>query len=116
MTAQKTEQDYRDHGNFHEYDLIHFPQILEALRKIDRARQKLIDAQNNLVQILRSLDNEYTEQRFAEFYAAGGVTAADWEASYRKEWQEPNNALILSGHGQLRVVSLRRRSDHVVFK
>jgi hypothetical protein len=87
---------------FWEWHQIHFPAITKALGRIDHARKGLIAAQNNLVTVLNEMRNAYAHQRFVEFYAAGGVTAADWRACYTEQYQEPNPALKV--YRQLRVI------------
>jgi hypothetical protein len=88
--------------HFWEWHQIHYPAITKALRRIDRARKNLIAAQNTLVTLLNEMNNEYAHQRFVEFYAAGGVTAADWRARYTEKYLEPNPALKVCS--QLRVI------------
>ena len=86
---------------FWEYHELYYPQILKALKRVDRARSQLIAVQNNLVEVLRE-NNDYAKQKFSEFYAAGGVTAYDWQAYYTGGCHYPNKALI--SRGQLRMV------------
>jgi hypothetical protein len=79
-----------------------YPKILKALRKVDRARVKLIDAQNHLVSVIGFLNNREAEMAFFNFYAAGGVTAVDWKAFCKNPGTAPPNN---QRHGQLRVVA-----------
>jgi hypothetical protein len=88
--------------DYYEFGEIHFEVIAKALRRIDRARENLIAAQNALAAFLQTTNNAYTHQRFAEFYAAGGVTVQDWKARYVDQYQEPDPTLKM--RGQLRVI------------
>jgi hypothetical protein len=44
---------------FWEWSELHYPAISKALQRIDRARANLVAAQNNLVALLREMNNEY---------------------------------------------------------
>ena len=106
MTApyRTPEEDYL-FDCYHEFCVEHYPQILAALCKIDRARNRLMDAQNELVGILRGLNNPYSEKRFQEFYADGGVTARDWAEVYGDHnFIEDRPTPKIKGSGQLRIV------------
>lgn len=105
MKQNRMSERDKDFSDYYEYHEIHYPQILQMLRQVDRVRSKLITAQNDLVMLLRGINNEYSERQFLEFYAAGGITADDWKAKYEAEkdsYQEPKS---VTSWGQLRVVS-----------
>ncbi len=108
QTPKVISERERDFIDYYEYGEIHFHAILQKLRCIDRARENLIAAQNDLASFLSVTTNNYTQLRFAEFYAAGGVTAADWQVAYVDKYQEPD--LTLKTNGQLRVVRTPRES------
>lgn len=101
MQYERTPEANAEHAWFYEYHEYNYRQIWEALNKIDRARQKLIDAQNGLVVLLRNLNNPYTERRFQEFYAAGGVTAKDWKRNFEKQGERYIEDEPFVSHGQL---------------
>jgi len=61
----------------------HYDAILNGLKPIDRARHRLVEAQNDLGDLLRRT-NDYTLDEFTAFYTAGGVTAEDWAAFRRR--------------------------------
>jgi hypothetical protein len=77
-------------------------EIGQALARIDKRRRKLIDAQNNLVQLLRAA-TPFTRQTFSAFYSGGGITAQDWERN-RFAYTGVGVVHHLVGNGQLRVV------------
>lgn len=74
--------------------------VAAALGRIDRARSKLIEAQNELTETLAG-SNDYTRSMFTGFYAAGGVTARDWAQHSRAQLISPPRAV---GRGQLRLI------------
>jgi hypothetical protein len=80
-----------------EFERMYRDRIETALARIDRARKQLVSAQNNLVWELEG-SNDHTRAIFSGYYAAGGVTAADW-----REWRG-RPARTRTGKGQLRVV------------
>jgi hypothetical protein len=98
--AEEAEKEFEEYvAENGEFDL-HFQYDIDAaLRRIDRARRKLIETQNDLVILLRG-SNNCTREIFGQFYAAGGVTAADWQAHLKSglNGREPKC------RGQLRVV------------
>lgn len=113
-TYQRTPEDDYLHACLHEFCEFHYPQILAALGKIDRARNRLVDAQNELVHILNGLNNPYSTKRFDEFYAEGGVTARDWAAIYGDHhFTEDRPTPKIKGNGQLRVVRSEEKDDRV---
>ena len=74
----------------------------KALARIDKRRQKLIDAQNDLVLLLRAA-TPFTRQTFSAFYSGGGITAEDWQRN-RFAYTGVGVVHHLVGNGQLRVV------------
>lgn len=72
--------------------------VADALRRIDRAREELIAAQNQLSETLGGA-NDYTRQAFADFYRAGGVTTRDWHLYAAGRFRSTT-----ASRGQLRVV------------
>ena len=73
--------------------------ITEALDRIDRARDELIAAQNNLCAMLDG-SNDCARRMFAEFYRAGGVTARDWRLHTAGRFRATTTS-----RGQLRLIS-----------
>src|SRR5947209_4580861 len=79
------------------------PTIRRLLAKIDRARTKLIEAQNNLAHYNTNVANPTTQFFFTGFYLGGGVTAEDWD--------RPSDFLRVASktkHRHLRVVGEAR--------
>jgi hypothetical protein len=90
-------QSSLDHACLFEYAELHNEQILKALRKIDRARQNLIQAQNELAHLVYNFNNPYTARMFEAFYLRGGVTAAEWKAFFKEHdgrWVEEDDPAI----------------------
>jgi hypothetical protein len=77
----------------------------KALARIDKRRQKLIDAQNDLVLLLRAA-TPFTRQTFSAFYSGGGITAEDWQRN-RFAYTGVGVVHQLVGNGQLRVCRVR---------
>jgi hypothetical protein len=50
----------------------------QARKNINRAHEKFVEAQNNLVRKLNTA-NQLAREEFEHFYRCGGVTAEDWE-------------------------------------
>src|SRR5438309_2206077 len=74
--------------------------ILKALRRVDRVRENLIAAQNNLAAVVTGAD-DYTRETFVRFYNAGGVTAGDWAELDISKYQRADKMI---SRGQLRLV------------
>jgi hypothetical protein len=80
-------------------------QIWKALKCIDRARAKLIEAQNNLVMVINGAD-DITRGKFAGFYNGGGVTAEDWQDELGTgKYQDASKI----ARGQLRLVASQKQ-------
>jgi hypothetical protein len=100
------EEPYRQIAEYH---AVFYPQIWKALRLVDQARNKLIEAQNNLVStVCRMEGNEFARWKFIAWYTSGGVTAADWKSNGQDDARKPY-AHKVTGNGQLRVVPNRSR-------
>jgi hypothetical protein len=82
-----------------EFERTYYQQILKALKRIDRVRAKLIEAQNNLVTVVTGA-NEHSRETFAAFYNAGGVTAEDWKVNFSTGEYQGVDSIV---RGQLRV-------------
>jgi hypothetical protein len=89
-----------------QYDLHDSKSIAKRLRRIDRLRQQLIEAQNDLAALLVGAP-QFTRGMFAEFYHGGGVTEADW-IEYNRLCYPPHPA---RDYGQLRAVSGNRQGE-----
>lgn len=74
--------------------------IEQALRDVDAARRRLVDAQNELCGTLGGT-SDYARTKFIEFYKSGGVTAREWRAhaAGRRHITSPT-----AHRGQLRLV------------
>ena len=103
-TYKRTPEDDYLHACLYEFVTFQYSQIRDALARIDRARNRLADAQNDLVRLLNDLNNPYSLKRFQEFYATGGVTAADWKETYEDHCFQEDKQIKRKGNGQLRVV------------
>ena len=85
--------------------------IARKLGRIDRLRQQLIDAQNDLGSLLSGV-GDYTREVFASFYHNGGVTEADWKVfSTRRGYPETIPLPPARDYGQLRVVRGNRQPE-----
>lgn len=76
-------------------------QIYRALARVDELRRQLIDAQNELASLLRSVTPSM-RTAFAKFYTAGGVTAEEWLS--RQDFVRAVGEREPIGHGQIRLV------------
>lgn len=74
--------------------------ILKALKRVDRARENLIEAQNNLATVVTGAD-DCTRNMFVRFYSAGGVTSQDWQADLDTSMFQRTQR---TSRGQLRLV------------
>jgi hypothetical protein len=90
-----SEEDDRQMQQYEDHDCW---TLLAALERIDRARTQLIQAQNNLVGLLRQMPVGMYE--FGYFYERGGCTAQDWRAWLNNEFRP---ASIIT-RAQLRLV------------
>lgn len=93
----------KGHLDFYEFSSFHHAEIKKHLRKIDRARENLIKAQNELALWLGTTQNDYTLATWEEFYALGGVTADQWQGVNQSDNYAPPETR-LKARNQLRVV------------
>jgi hypothetical protein len=88
-------------------------QILKALKRIDRARQRLLDAQNNLAMVMIGAD-DITRGAFGAFYRGGGITAEDWgdelETGKYRDADKANKIV----RGQLRLIQSKQEGERKV--
>lgn len=92
------------------FDDEHRAVIEQALRDIDAARRRLIDAQNELSAVLAGT-SQYARHVFSDFYGSGLVTAADWRAYSRKRNRNEATTTPPRQRGQLRVVRKRNSAN-----
>jgi hypothetical protein len=89
-----------------EFEREHRHSVESAIRCVDAARRRLIEAQNELVDTLRGT-NDFTREVFAAFYCSGKVTAAEWRRHGKSRAPEA------TPRGQLRVVRSRMDAEEV---
>jgi hypothetical protein len=109
MTIERDHQDWAERYAIYDQCYLEEQQILIALKGIDRARTKLIKAQNNLVMVV-SHANDITRKTFGEFYKGGGVTAENWDDDFRASYQHAANKIA---RGQLRLVASQEQRQPV---
>jgi hypothetical protein len=100
MTIERDHQAWAERYAIYDQCYLEEQQILKALKGIDRARAKLIEAQNNLATVVTAA-SDITRETFAKFYNGGGVTAKDWDVDFRISYQYAPNKIT---RGQLRLV------------
>jgi hypothetical protein len=80
-------------------------QLLRAMQRIDKARNQLVAAQNNLVSLLKGM--QVGREEFCDFYDRGGCTADDWQAWIDRKFRSKEKP----SRGQLRLVTSTEQND-----
>jgi hypothetical protein len=113
MTIERDQKYWAERYELYGQCCFEDQRILKALKRVDRARGKLIEAQNNLAMVVTEA-NDITRKGFAAFYKGGGVTAEDWEEELNTgKYQNADKANKIA-RGQLRLIHSKKEGERKV--